>query len=110
MLLLHALNEGIKVNSKFFIEDLNIISVLHSYIHKTQLPEELACLIEILLNCQEQDKSNITLRSGNIQMIAAALDKIYSKKCEEGRFRGKTGGIKSNTITISKKHASAEKN
>lgn len=49
----------------------------------------------------------MTLRSGNIQVIAASLDKIYSKKCEEGRFRGKTGAIKSHTVMVSKKHASA---
>jgi len=49
----------------------------------------------------------MTLRNGNIQVIAASLDKIYSKKCEEGRFRAKTGAIKTQIVTVSKKHASA---
>ena len=38
-----------------------------------------------------------------------SLDKIYAKKCEEGRFRGKSGAIKSTIVTTSRKHSSAEK-
>jgi hypothetical protein len=57
---------------------------------QTQLPDELTAIFEILLSCLEQDGDNTHLENNVIHRIAECLDKIYTKRCEEIRFRSNT--------------------
>jgi hypothetical protein len=50
----------------------------------------MACVFDMLIQCQSEDNMSAAFRQNNIHRIADTLDRIYSRKCDEGRFRGKT--------------------
>jgi hypothetical protein len=86
LLLLQSLCEGAKANSAFYIREFNLLSYLYLYLPQAHLPDELAVIFEILLNCLEQDEQNDLLKKNVIGRIAERLDGIYKKKCEEVRM------------------------
>ena len=50
LLILQSLCEGVKVNAKFYIRELNVLNYIYLYLPMAQLPDELAAIFEILLS------------------------------------------------------------
>jgi hypothetical protein len=51
LLFLQSLCEGVRASASFYIREFNLFSYLYLYLPQAHLPDELAAIFEILLNC-----------------------------------------------------------
>ena len=57
-MLLKAIREGVKTKSKYYEKEFDIVGFMFLYLDKVQLPEEMSCVFDILMQCQQDDKEN----------------------------------------------------
>jgi len=58
IMLLKAIREGVKTKSKYYEKEFDIVGFMFLYLDKVQLPEEMSCVFDILMQCQQDDKEN----------------------------------------------------